>query len=181
MWLQLLASKDEAPAAIMQFQARVEMKTGKKLWVLRTDRGSEFTLVEFGRYCAEHGVERHLTEPYSPQQNSVVERQNQTVVGMAWSMLKAKGMLAAFWGEAVSTEVFIMNCSPTKSLKGVTPFEAWHGRKPDVSFLRTFSCVRHVKVTKSHLTKLEDRSTPMVFLGYEAGSKAYKMYESRTR
>jgi len=95
-----------------------------------------------------------------------VERRNQTVVGMARSMLKAKKMPAAFWGEAVSTVVFILNCAPTKSLEGTMPFEARHGRKPDVSFLRTFGCVGHVKKTKPNLSKLEDMSTPMVFLGY---------------
>jgi len=99
------------------------------------------------------------------------------VVGMARSMLKAKKMPAAFWGEAVSTAVFILNRAPTKSLEGTTPFEAWHGRKPDVSFLRTFGCVEHVKKTKPNLAKLEDRSTPMVFLGYERGSKAYRLYD----
>ena len=67
MWLHLLSSKDEAPAAIKQFQALVETETGKKLRVLRTDRVFEFTLVEFGLYCAGHGVEHHLTALYSPQ------------------------------------------------------------------------------------------------------------------
>jgi hypothetical protein len=111
----------------------------------------------------------------------VVERRNQTIVGMARSMLKAKGVPATFWGEAVSTAVFILNRSPTKSLKGMTPFEAWHGRKPDVSFLRTFGCVGHVKETRPGLAKLADRSTQMVLLGYEAGSKAYRLYDPRAR
>ena len=48
-----------------------------------------------------------------------------------------------------------------------------------MSFLRTFGCVGHVKNTKSHLDKLEDRSTPMVLLGYEEGSKAYRMFDPR--
>ena len=155
----------------------METETGKKLRVLRTDRGGEFTSIEFGFYYAGQGLERHLTAPYSPQQNDVIERRNQMVVGMARTMLKAKRMPAAFWGEAVRTVVFILNYAPTKSLKGTTPFEAWHGRKPDVSFLRTFGCVGHVKKTKPNLAKLEDRSTPMVFLGYERGSKAYRLYD----
>ncbi|WVZ84641.1 LOW QUALITY PROTEIN: hypothetical protein U9M48_031648 [Paspalum notatum var. saurae] len=95
---------------------------------------------------------------------------------MARCMLKAKGMPAAFWGEAVTTAVYILNRASTKALDGQTPFEAWHGRKPDVSHLRTFGCIGHVKVTKPGLSKLEDRSKPMVVLGYEAGSKAYRMY-----
>jgi hypothetical protein len=93
-------------------------------------------------------------------------------------MMKAKRMPAELWGEAVSTAVFILNRAPTKSLKGMVPFEAWFGRKPDVSFMRTFGCVGHVKKTKLNLTKLEDRSTPMVLLGHEEGSKAYWFYDS---
>ena len=52
MWLHLLSSKDEAPAAIKEFQTQVETETGKKLRVLRTDRGGEFTSIEFDLYCA---------------------------------------------------------------------------------------------------------------------------------
>ena len=58
-------------------------------------------------------------------------------------------------------------------------FEVWHGRKPNVSFLRTFGYVGHVKNTKSHLGKLEDRSTPMVLLGYKEGTKAYRLYDPK--
>jgi len=61
----------------------MEAESGKKLCLLRTDRGGEFTSVEFAAYCTDQGVVRHHTVPYSPQQNGVVERQNQTVVGMA--------------------------------------------------------------------------------------------------
>ncbi|KAK1629597.1 hypothetical protein QYE76_003912 [Lolium multiflorum] len=71
--------------AIKHFQARVEVETGRKLRTLRTDRGGEFTSTEFSEYCDNRGVQRHLTAPYSPQQNGVVERRNQTVVHMARS------------------------------------------------------------------------------------------------
>ena len=90
-------------------------------------------------------MERHLTAPYSPQQNGVVEQRNQTIVGMARSLLKAKRVPGEFWGEAVSTAVFILNRSPTKSMDGKTTFEAWHGRKPDVHYMHTFGCVVHVR------------------------------------
>ena len=82
IWLQLLMSKDEAAAAIKKFKMLVEAKSGKKLRMLRTDRGGEFTSVEFAAYCADQGVVRHHTTPYSPQQNGMVERRNQMMVGM---------------------------------------------------------------------------------------------------
>ena len=79
----------------------------------------------------------------------------------------------------MTTVVFILNRAPTKALIGKTLFEAWYGRKPSVSFLWTFSCISHVRKTKPILTKLEDRSTPMVFLGYAEGTKAYRLYDPR--
>ena len=79
----------------------------------------------------------------------------------------------------MTTTVFILNCTPTKALMGKMPFEAWYGRKPSMSFLRTFGCIGHIRKTKPILTKLEDRSTPMVFLGYAEGTKAYRLYDPR--
>ena len=66
IWLQLLTSKDEAAEAIKKFKACEEAESGKKLRVLRTDRGSEFTSVEFATYCVDQGVVQHHTTLYSP-------------------------------------------------------------------------------------------------------------------
>lgn len=181
MWLRMLSSKDQAPAVIKNFQAAVEVETGRKMKTLRTDRGGEFTSVEFGQHCTEHGVERHLTAPYSPQQNGVVERRNQSILSMARCMLKTKGLPGYFWGEAVSTAVFILNQAPTRALDGKTPHEAWHGERPAVHFLRTFDCIVHVKITRPNLKKLEDRSLKTIFVGYEPGSKAYRCYDPISR
>ena len=67
MWLQLLTSKDKATAAIKKFKTRVEAESGKKLRVLRTDHGYEFTSVEFAAYCADQGGGQHHTVLYLPQ------------------------------------------------------------------------------------------------------------------
>ena len=89
---------------------------------------------------------------YSPQQNGVVERRNQTVVGMARALLKQRGMPAFFWGEAVVSAVYILNRSPTKAVDGRTPYEAWHGRKPAVSHLRVFGSPRSLATSASSTT-----------------------------
>ncbi|KAK3147062.1 hypothetical protein QOZ80_3BG0277590 [Eleusine coracana subsp. coracana] len=181
MWLILLSSKDQAAGAIKNFLAGAEAEAGRKLRTLRTDRGGEFTAHAFAEYCAEHGIQRHLTAPSTPQQNGVVERRNQTVMGMARSMMKAKSLPGWFWGEAVNTAVFLLNRAPTQSVIGKTPYEVWHGVKPPVHFLRTFGCVAHVKNGSQRLAKLDDRSTPMVFVGYEAGTKAFRFYNPVSR
>jgi transposase InsO family protein len=83
MWICLLATKDVAMEAIKHVQATAERKSWQKLKALRTDRGGEFAATNFVKYCAELGVHHQLMAPYSPQQNGVVERRNQTVVGTA--------------------------------------------------------------------------------------------------
>jgi transposase InsO family protein len=108
------------------------------LKALRRDRGGEFNSGSFSVFCNEYGIKHYTTTPYSPQQNGVVERRNQTVVEMARCLLKSKGVPPKFWGEAVSTSVYLLNRSSTKNVKGKTPYEAWHGRKPQVAHLRTF-------------------------------------------
>jgi hypothetical protein len=99
---------------------------------------------------------------------------------MAWALLKQRGMLAIFWGEAVVMAIYILIRSPTRTLNGRTPYEAWHGHKPVVSHLRVFSCLTFGKEL-GHIGKLNDRSTPRVFIGYAEGSKAYRILDLGTQ
>jgi transposase InsO family protein len=104
MWVVVLGGKGEAADAISRAQAVAEAECGRKLRVLCTDNGIEFTAAEFASYYTDEGVQRHYSALYSLQQKGVVERRNQTVVGMARA-LKQRGMLPVFWGEAVVTAV----------------------------------------------------------------------------
>jgi transposase InsO family protein len=89
----------------------------------------------------ERGIQRQLTAPYSPQQNGMVERRNQSVVVMARCMLKAKKLPSYFWGEDVTTMVHVLNRAPTRALNGMTPYEAWYGERPPVHYFRTFGYI----------------------------------------
>jgi hypothetical protein len=180
MWVVVLGSKGEAADAIRCAQVAAEAECGCKLRVLCTDNNGEFTTAEFASYCADEGVQRHYSAPYSPQQNDVVERRNKTVVGMARALLKQRRMPAVFWAEAVVTTVYILNCSPTMAVNGRTSYEAWHGRKSAVSHLRVFGCLTFGKEL-GHIGKLDDRSTSGVFIGYAEGSKAYRILDSGTQ
>jgi transposase InsO family protein len=96
MWGVVFQSKGEATNAIRRAQATAEAECGRKLRVLCTDNGGEFTVADFVLYCMDEGVQRQYSMPYSPQQNGVVERRNQTVVGMAQALLRQRGMPTIF-------------------------------------------------------------------------------------
>jgi transposase InsO family protein len=68
MWVVVLGSKGEAADAIRRPQAAAEAECGRKLRVLRTDNGGEFTTGEFISYCVDEGVQRHYSVPYNPPQ-----------------------------------------------------------------------------------------------------------------
>ena len=177
MWVSMLKLKSDALGAFQRFKTLAEAEKGTRVLCLRSDRGGEFTSSEFNEFCISHGIKRQLTTPHSPQQNGVVERKNRTIMSLVRSMLKEKNLPRELWGEAVNTAVYLLNRASTRSLKGLTPYEAWIGRKPSVEHLRIFGLVVHVKCTKVPQKKLEDRSSPMVFVGYEIGTKAYRCFD----
>lgn len=67
MWVDLLTAKSDAADAIKRIQAAAEKTSGRKLRMLRTDNGREFTAAEFADYCADDGITHHYSTPYSPQ------------------------------------------------------------------------------------------------------------------
>jgi len=97
MWIQLIQTKDKAFFAFKEVKEVIEVEKNTKIKGFRTDRGGEFRSAEFDEYCKLKGIKRFLTTPYSPQQNGVVERRNQTILGMARSMMKSKEIPSEFW------------------------------------------------------------------------------------
>ncbi|RDX95429.1 hypothetical protein CR513_22046, partial [Mucuna pruriens] len=62
------------------------------------------------------------------------------------------------------------------NVKGQTPQEAWSGVKPKVDHLRVFGCIAYAHVPNQGRSKIDDKSVKHVFIGYDANSKGYKLY-----
>jgi hypothetical protein len=75
----------------------------------------------------------------------------------------------------MTTMVYTLNRTTTKSNGDRIPYKLWVGNTPAVHYLLTFGCVTHVKTT-NNLKKLDDRSKPTIFVKYESGSIAYHTY-----
>jgi hypothetical protein len=116
------------------------------------------------------------TTMYTPQQNGVAERKNQTIMNMARSLLKEKCLSNTFWDEAVACSSFLLNRSPTTSLKMKFPQEEWSGTKLNVVHLRTFRCITYAHIPSELRKKLDDRSEKCIFTVYSETYKAYRLY-----
>lgn len=176
MWSYIIAEKSEAFEKFKSYKASVEKESGLFVCCLRTDRGGEFCSKEFDEFCKTHGIKRQLTAAYTPQQNGVAERRNQTIMNLVRSTLSERRMPKEFWAEGVKWITYVLNRSPTTALEDQTPEEAWSGMKPDVKHFKVFGCIGHVHIPEAKRTKLDNKSCKCIFLGVSEESKAYRMY-----
>jgi transposase InsO family protein len=65
-WIFFMKTKDEIFSRVREFKARVEKKTGKKIKVLRSYNGEDYTSNDFKDFCKEAGIKRELTVSYNP-------------------------------------------------------------------------------------------------------------------
>ena len=173
VWIYFLKTKDETFDRFCEWKELVENQVDKRVKCLRTDNGLEFCNTRFDAYCKTHGIERHRTCTYTPQQNGVAERMNRTIIEKVRCLLNESGLDESFWAEAASTAVYIINRSPASAIDHNVPEELWLKRKPGYQHLRRFGCIAYVHHDQG---KLKPRALKGVFLGYPTGTKGYKIW-----
>ena len=78
----------------------METQTGRKIKVLQSDNKGEYTSDQFLQVCQNEGVKRHFTVRHIPQQNSVAERMNHTLLEKVRCMLSNVTLDKKCWAEA---------------------------------------------------------------------------------
>ena len=107
----------------------VEKKSGHYIKIIRTYRGGEFVSNDFLSFWKTNGIKTKFTTSYKPQQNGISKRKNRTIMEMERSMMKAKHIPNEYWAEALACAVYILDRSPTKSIKDNVPQEPWSNKK----------------------------------------------------
>ena len=177
-WVFMMKHKSDSFKNFKQWKALVENQTGKKIKRLRTDNGLEFCSAEFDELCKTEGIARHHTVRYTPQQNGVAERMNQTLLERARCMLSNAGLERRFWAEAVNVACYLINRGPHTGIHLKTPYEMWSGKSADYSNLRVFGCSAYYHVSEG---KLEPRAKKGVFVGYGDGVKGFRIWSPSER
>ncbi|XP_072064284.1 uncharacterized protein [Arachis hypogaea] len=179
MYLYMLHNKYEALDAFKVYKAEVEKQCGKKIKIVRSDRGGEFygrytesgqAPGPFAKYLQEHGIVAQYTMPGTPDQNGVAERRNRTLLDMVRSMLSNSNLPLSLWSEALKTAAYILNRVPTNAVSK-TPFELWKGWKPSLNHIRIWGCPAEVRIYNPQERKLDPRTISAYFIGYAEKSK----------
>ncbi|KAF8055085.1 Retrovirus-related Pol polyprotein from transposon TNT 1-94 [Scenedesmus sp. PABB004] len=152
--VRTLKSKADVTPAVKEVLTYMEKQTDAHVKAVRTDNGSEYVNADLSGFFKDKGIAHQKTMPYTPEQNGTAERLNRTLLNKVLPMIYAAELPPAAWGEAIMTANHLRNLSPVSG-KPKTPFEAFFGRKPDVSTLRVFGATAYAHVPKEKRTKLE--------------------------
>ncbi|GKB54983.1 putative RNA-directed DNA polymerase [Tanacetum coccineum] len=172
-YVYLIKHKSDTFEVFKRYQNEVENQLGRKIKVLRSDRGGEYLSIEFFDHLKNCGIVSQLTPPRTPQLNGVAERRNRTLLDMVRSMMCRATLPISFWGYALETAAHILNLVPTKKVSK-TPFEMWKGKRPSLGHIKIWGC--EVFVRREAQDKLEARSEKCLFVGYPKESFGYLFY-----
>nr|GFB57772.1 retrotransposon protein, putative, Ty1-copia subclass [Tanacetum cinerariifolium] len=147
-YVYLLKHKHKVFETFKVFKNEVENQLGKTIKALRSDRGGEYISQEFKDYLKACGILQQLTPPYTPQHNGVSERRNQTLLNMVRSMMSLTTLPKRDY--ALETAARILNMVPTKKVDK-TPYELWHGKVPNLSYLKDTLRKLWITISTTHL------------------------------
>ncbi|KAJ9544926.1 hypothetical protein OSB04_024633 [Centaurea solstitialis] len=180
-WLEFLRAKSDAADRIIAFIKRIQVLLGRRVKKLRSDNGTEFRNAKLQSFLEDVGISHNFSAVRTPQQNGVVERKNRTLVEAARSMIAHSGVPQSFWAEAVSTACYTQNRTLIVKRTGKTAYEMVGQRKPNIDYLRVFGCKCYVLNDGDDLGKFDPKSDESIFIGYSHNSKAYRLFNKRTR
>jgi hypothetical protein len=164
--IYFMSHKNEAFSKYKFFEALVKTQHDQPIKTIQFDNGTEYVNKEFKDYMTSKGTVYRVTAPYTPQQNGIAERLNRTLMEKARAMIYEAGKPKNLWQEAAAYAANLRNRSATKINDIVmTPYEAFFGKKPDVTELQIFGSPCHVLDQSGKRRKLDPKTKPAVFVG----------------
>ena len=139
-WLYPLKFKYHFFDIFLRFQNFVENQYSSRIKVFQSDRDTKFTRTSFKTHLRTSGIYHQLSCPYTPSQNSRVERKHHHVTETGLSLLFHSHLSPRFWVDALGTAANIINRLPTPLLGGKSPFELIYGYSLHYDNFHPFGC-----------------------------------------
>jgi transposase InsO family protein len=153
-WVFFLHDKSKVQGIVKKFIRRAQNEFELKIKNVRSDNGSEFRNTNVEEFLDEEGIKHEFSAPYTPQQNSIVERKNRTLIEAARTMLDEYKTPDIFWAEAINTACHAINRLYIHKYLGKTPYEIITGNKPNVHYFRVFGCKCYILNKKAKKLKV---------------------------
>ena len=120
-WTHLMTNKSQVSHIRKTFYHYIQNQFQTSIKTTRSDNVSEF----LGKKCIslfqQFNIVHQLSMPYTPQQNSVVERKHRHLLDTARAIKIHANLPNSFWGECVLTATYLINRMSTPVLAWKSP------------------------------------------------------------
>ena len=180
VWQYYLQNKSQTAHNVINWHAMIKNQYNTTVKEFHSDHGGEFISNELLNYWDAHGVIATTTPRDTPQYNGIVERMHRTILDGTRALLIQSGLPPSFWLLAMDTVVYTINRTVRSIKRAVSAIEIVTGIKPILSHMRVFGCdaIVHQKHPDG---KLDNKATPMIFVGYVSKRMAYKFFNPSTK
>ncbi|GJV80500.1 retrovirus-related pol polyprotein from transposon TNT 1-94 [Tanacetum coccineum] len=175
-WVIFLRTKDKALEAIIKRIKHIQVCLNATVCNVQTDNGTEFVNHTLRVFYEIVGISHQTFVSYTPQQNVVVERPNQTLIEAARTMLIFSKAPLFLWAEAINTACYTQNRSIIRRRYNETPYELMQDKKPDLSFFHVFGALCYPTNDNDDLGKLDAKADiAMASEQFSSGPGLYSM------
>nr|GEU65409.1 ribonuclease H-like domain-containing protein [Tanacetum cinerariifolium] len=143
--------------------------------------GTEFLNHTLYAYFASEGILHQMSVARTPKQNGIVKRRNRALVEAVRTMLSTAKVPLFFWAEAISRACFTQNRSLIIPRHEKTPYHIINDQKPSVKFFHIFGSLCYIVRDGENLDKMKKIGDACIFVGYYTKSRAYRVFNKRTR
>jgi transposase InsO family protein len=176
-WLFFLQEKSQTQETLKRFLRRAQNVFGLRIKRIRSDNGTEFKNSQIEGFLEEEGIKLEFSSPYTPQQNSVVERKNRTLLDMVRTMLDEYKTSDQFLAEAINIVCYSINRLYLHRILKKTSYELLTGKKPNVSYFRVFGSNCFILIKRGRNSKFAPKAIEGFLLGYDSNTRAYKVFK----
>ncbi|GAU40443.1 hypothetical protein TSUD_397620, partial [Trifolium subterraneum] len=138
-------------------EENVDSETGK-MYLTPARHKALLALLQGSQSLPSHSINHVTTNSATPQQNGIVERKHQHILGIARALLFQANLPTIFWSYAVSHAVHIINRLPSPFLQQKLPFQMLYNTLPDIENLRVFGSLVFAATLKANRNKLDSSS-----------------------
>lgn len=147
-WAILLHNKGETTQKLKYFIKEAINQFDTPIKIIRTDNDTEFLNDELQKFLKELGIKHQLSCPYTPQQNSVVERKHRHILDIARCLMFQSKTPEEYWGECIQTACYLINRTPSLIIENQTPYFRLFQKEPLYDNLKVFGCLCYFKINK---------------------------------
>ena len=140
LWLIPLKNKDDSFLELQAWEQAHKSETNQKVGMYITDQG-ELKSDKMREWLKSRGTDQRFTAPDTSTHIGQVERMHWTLMAKAYTMQIYAGCPPYLWDEFYLTAAHLHSKTLTCSLEGgITPWEKYHGSKPDYSYMHEIGC-----------------------------------------